>query len=494
MAQVINTNVQSLNAQRNLNTSAGSLATSLQRLSSGLRINSAKDDAAGLAISERMTSQIRGQDQARRNANDGISLAQTAEGALQSAGDVLQRIRELAVQSSNATNSASDRQALNAEVNQLTAELDRIAKTTEFNGSKLLDGTFGTATFQVGANAGQSISATTANFSTNQYGNYRIGSTVAADAGAKGDLTTGSTANAIASNAAATSRVAGGAITISGATGSAAVTITAGDSAKKAAELINGQTGTTGVKASAKTEIDVTAMAANTSYKFDLTSDNSTAVTVSFTLGAAVDKDGLASAVNSFNDIASKTGVTARVNDAGNGITLLNANGENITIANAASGSATATVGGTSTAAGATAVATGQLILDSEKSFSVAAANTTDFFTATAAAGQLQKVSDLDVSSVDSAQRTLAMVDSALAAVNGQRAKFGALQSRFETTIANLQISSENLSASRSRIRDTDFAAETANLTRAQILQQAGTAMLSQANALPQQVLSLLQG
>ena len=494
MAQVINTNVQSLNAQRNLNTSAGSLATSLQRLSSGLRINSAKDDAAGLAISERMTSQIRGQDQARRNANDGISLAQTAEGALQSAGDVLQRIRELAVQSSNATNSASDRQALNAEVNQLTAELDRIAKTTEFNGSKLLDGTFGTATFQVGANAGQSISATTANFSTNQYGNYRIGSTVAADAGAKGDLTTGSTANAIASNGAATSRVAGGAITISGATGSAAVTITAGDSAKKAAELINGQTGTTGVKASAKTEIDVTAMAANTSYKFDLTSDNSTAVTVSFTLGAAVDKDGLASAVNSFNDIASKTGVTARVNDAGNGITLLNANGENITIANAASGSATATVGGTSTAAGATAVATGQLILDSEKSFSVAAANTTDFFTATAAAGQLQKVSDLDVSSVDSAQRTLAMVDSALAAVNGQRAKFGALQSRFETTIANLQISSENLSASRSRIRDTDFAAETANLTRAQILQQAGTAMLSQANALPQQVLSLLQG
>ncbi len=196
--------------------------------------------------------------------------------------------------------------------------------------------------------------------------------------------------------------------------------------------------------------------------------------------------------MNAFNDVAAKTGVTARVNDGGNGITLLNANGENITVANAASGSATATVGGTSTAAGATAVATGQLVLDSEKSFSLAAANTTDFFSATAAAGQLQKVSDLDVSSVDSAQRTLAMVDSALAAVNGQRAKFGALQSRFETTIANLQTTSENMAASRSRIRDTDFASETANLTRAQILQQAGTAMLSQANALPQNVLSLL--
>ena len=274
MAQVINTNVQSLNAQRNLNQSANSLNSSLQRLSSGLRINSAKDDAAGLAISERFTSQICGLDQARRNANDGISLAQTAEGALQSSGDILQRIRELAVQSSNATNSASDRQALNAEVNQLTAELDRIAKTTEFNGSKLLDGSFGTATFQVGANAGQSISASTANFSTSQYGNYRVGAKVATDAGAKGDLTTGSTANAIASNAAATSRVGGGAITISGATGSATVTIAAGASAKKAAEQINGETGTTGVKASAKTEIDVTSMAANTSYTFDVTSDN----------------------------------------------------------------------------------------------------------------------------------------------------------------------------------------------------------------------------
>lgn len=493
MAQVINTNVASLNTQRQLNTSQGALSTSLQRLSSGLRINSAKDDAAGLAIAERMTSQIRGQDQARRNANDGISLAQTAEGALQSAGDILQRIRELAVQSSNATNSASDRQALNAEVNQLTSELDRIAKTTEFNGSKLLDGSLGTTTFQVGANAGQTIQATTANFSTSQYGNYRIGSKAATDAGAKGDLTNGSTANAIASNAAATSRVAGGDVTISGATGSATVTIAAGASAKKAVEQINAETGTTGVTASAKTEIDVTALAADTSYKFDVTSDNSTAVTISFTLGAAVDKDGLASAVNAFNDVSAKTGVTARVNDTGDGITLLNAAGENITIANAASGSATATVGGTSTAAGASAVATGQIVLDSEKSFSITAANTTDFFTATAAAGQLQKVSDLDVSSVDAAQRTLAMVDSALAAVNSQRAKFGALQSRFESTIANLQTSSENMAASRSRIRDTDFASETANLTRAQILQQAGTAMLSQANALPQNVLSLLR-
>ncbi len=492
MAQVINTNIASLNSQRHLNTSQGSLATSLQRLSSGLRINSAKDDAAGLAISERFSAQINGQNQAARNANDGISLAQTAEGALESAGDVLQRIRQLAVQSSNATNSASDRKALNDEVNALTSELDRIAKTTEFNGLKLLDGSFGTATFQVGANAGQTIQATSANFSTNQYGNYRIGSKVAADAGGKGDLTTGSTPFALGSTAAATNRVAGGAVTINGASGAATVTIPLNASAKKAVELINDVRNTTGVSASAKTEIDVAALTAGASYKLDISSDNSTPVTVSFTVGTAVDKDGLAGAVNAFNDVSAKTGVTARINDTGDGITLLNASGENITVANAASGSSSVTVGGTTTAAGATSIATGQLVLDSERSFSVDSVNNTDFFSNLASASQLQTVGALDVSSVDAAQRTLAIADAALTAVNSQRAKFGALQSRFETTISNLQTSAENMTASRSRIRDTDFAAETANMTRAQILQQAGTAMLAQANAIPQNVLKLL--
>jgi len=507
MPQVINTNVPSLNAQRNLNTSAGSLATSLQRLSSGLRINSAKDDAAGLAIAERFTAQIRGQDQARRNANDGISLAQTAEGALQSAGDVLQRVRELAVQSSNATNSASDRQALNAEVGQLTAELDRIAKSTEFNGSKLLDGSFGTASFQVGANAGQTIQATTANFSTNQYGGYRIGALVAPNSSGKGDLTPGSTSFALLSSATLTSsRVAGDTITINGAVGAASVTYAAGASAKTVAQKINAETGTTGVTASAKTEFDVNTFAATPgSYKFDISSDNATAVTISFTItGSSANSDSLASAINAFNDVSAKTGVTARINDAGDGITLLNASGENITITNAASGSNTATIGNTvnaagvksggiATAASQTAIGTGQLTLDSEKSFSVDASNATDFFNATNASSQLQKVSDLDVSSVDASQRTLSIVDAALATVNGQRAKFGALQSRFETTISNLQISAENMSASRSRIRDADFASETANLTRAQILQQAGTAMLAQANQIPQNVLTLLR-
>lgn len=493
MAQVINTNVASLNAQRNLNVSGNSLATSLQRLSTGLRINSAKDDAAGLAISERFGAQIRGLNQAVRNANDGISLAQTGEGALQAAGSILQRVRELAVQSANATNSASDRQALNAEVTQLTAELDRIAQTTEFNGQKLLNGDLTSATFQVGANANQTITATTANFSTSKYGNYRVGAGVASASNPAGDLVAGSTANAIASTTTATtSRVVGGAFTINGAAGSATVTAVAGASAKTVAGQINAQTQNTGVSATARTEIDATALGTG-SFSLNVVSDNTTAVTISFsTTGNTA--DGLASAISAFNDKSSQTGVTAKLNTAGTGITLTNASGSDIVITNNA-GSSTLSIGGVATAAAAVAHTTGQLTLDSDKSFGLSAvANTTDFFTAATAAAQLQAVSAMDVSSVAAANRTLAMADSALAAVNGQRAKFGALQSRFDSTIANLQTTSENLSASRSRIQDADFAAETANLTRAQILQQAGTAMLAQANALPQNVLTLLRG
>lgn len=513
MAQVINTNIASMNAQRNLNTSANSLNTSLQRLSSGLRINSAKDDAAGLAISERFTSQIRGLDQARRNANDGISLSQTAEGALQSSSDILQRIRELAVQSSNATNSASDRQALQSEVGQLTSELNRIASSTEFNGRKLLDGSFGSATFQVGANAGQTITASTANFQTTQYGNYRIGAKAATATNNSGDLTVGtttlgtrvSTAKASASYTSGTeptSAIIANTLTINGSIGSKDISIGAGDSAKRAAELINAKSGDTGVSASAKTEIDLTGAAmlvAGNSFKLDVYSDNTNSVTVSFTVGnGTTNADKLASAVNAFNDSTAKTGITARLNDAQDGITLLNASGENVAIGNAASGSNTLSAGGVSVAAGNGTSVNGQLTLDSDKSFSysstVTANDSTSFFTGASSAANLQKVSDLDVSNVDAAQRSIALVDAAIATVNSQRAKFGALQARFETTITSLQTSSENLSASRSRILDADFAAETANLTRAQILQQAGTAMLAQANALPQNVLTLLRG
>jgi len=499
MTAIINTNINSLEAQRNLTQNQASLATSMQRLSSGLRINSAKDDAAGLAISNRMTAQIRGMNQAARNANDGISLAQTAEGALGSASDVLQRIRELAVQSANATNSAGDRSAMNAEVTQLSSELDRIAKSTQFNGQNLLDGSFTSASFQVGANANQVITATSANFSTNKYGNNRIGSVVAATAGGVGDLVTGSTAGTNVSTAVAGSGstiIADATFAVNGATGSATIGVSAGDSAKTVAANINAKSNTTGVSATAFTQIDATTLIANASYTLNVTSDNSTAVSVAFTMGAANNADGLAAAINAFNDKSSQTGVTAKLNAAGTGISLTNASGNDITITNASVAGSTLNVGTQSVTNTGSVHVTGALTLDSAKTYGLTdatgAAGVSYFATANASS-QLQSVNNLDVSSVDSATRTLAMVDSALAAVSNQRAQYGALQSRFDTTISNLNIASENATAARSRTQDADFAAETANLSRAQILQQAGTAMVAQANQLPQGVLALLR-
>jgi len=379
MPQIINTNVASLNAQRNLNVSQSSLATSLQRLSSGLRINSAKDDAAGLAISNRFTAQINGLNQAARNANDGISLAQTAEGALGEITNNLQRIRELAVQSRNATNSASDRAALNTEAQQLKAEIDRVASTTTFNGVKLIDGSFTNQAFQVGANVGETIT---------------VGNLVNAQSAALGTSTV--------------AQVTGAVITAFGA-------ITAGDL------QVNG--------------VSVGPIAADTN-----------AANRAASISAAV------------NSISGTTNVYATV-----------LNSTQVTLTNSSGGTVSLTVAATATLAN-TGLATG-----------VTAAVAATGFAA------------LDISSVAGSDTAMTQMDAALTAVNTARAVLGAIQNRFSSTIANLQTVSENLSASRSRIRDTDFAVETANLTRAQILQQAGTAMLAQANALPQNVLMLLK-
>jgi len=546
MAQVISTNIQSLNAQRNLNNSASSLQTSLQRLSSGLRINSAKDDAAGLAISERFTSQIRGLDQAARNANDGISLAQTAEAALQSSGDMLQRIRELSIQSANATNSAGDRAALNSEVQQLTQELQRIATNTEFNGQKLLDGSFTAATFQVGANANQTITATSGNFQIDAYGNYRVGglATSTNTPNGVGDLVVGSVAQGQLTTAVSgsSSGISGDTITLSSSLGSKELTYAAGASAESIAAKIN-QAGT-GVRASATTTFvlgagTTGAFTQGQSYSFMLATDTTSGVdptsytTVSFTIGGAASGQGasnasqLSSAVQAFNDVSGNTGFVAKIVEADDGtlgVMLTSEVGKDLRITNTSvdtggagvdvslndirvmdgdtTNDAAATMnGGTivgvtdaSWSSGSSAWITGQVIVDSDRSFSLTTTNDDLTVSAGTFGGQLQATGKMDISTVEAANRTLGIVDSALAAINNQRARYGALQSRFENTISNLQSTSENLSASRSRIRDADFAAETANLTRAQILQQAGTAMLAQANQIPQQVLQLLQG
>lgn len=476
MASVINTNVASLNAQRNLTSSQSSLSTSLQRLSTGLRINSAKDDAAGLAISERFTSQIRGLNQAARNANDGISLSQTAEGALSTSGDMLQRIRELAVQSANATNSTSDRKALQAEVGQLVSEMGRVADTTSFNGRNLLDGSFGTSQFQVGANAGETIQAQMANFTTGSYGSY----------GTEG---LASTANA------STSGFVDGTLTVSGIDGSQDIAVTtASSSAKSIAADINNATDATGVTATAKTEVNVE-FGAET-YVLEVKGDNSTAKSISFDV-ADTSQTGLAQAITAFNDVSGETGITAAFDSAGK-IKLTHATGENIDIKNVkGADNATLNVGVVDAKVDdAVAFVNGQVKADSASSFSVTEGSTaSNVFSATdnaATASTLAAVSSLDISTVDGSNSALKIVDNALSRINGQRANLGALQSRFESAVSTIQVTSENLSASRSRIRDADFAQETANLTRSQILQQAGTAMLSQANSLPQNVLSLL--
>lgn len=491
MASVINTNVASLNSQRNLSSSQASLNTSIQRLSSGLRINSAKDDAAGLAISDRMQSQIKGMAQASRNAYDGVSMAQTAEGALSSSGDILQRVRELAVQSSNSSNSASDRKALQTEVTQLTSELNRIANTTEFNGQKLMDGSMGTANFQVGANAGQLISMGGSNFTTTTYGNNRLAEN--APGAVKG-----------------TGAFAGGTVTINGSEGSKPITVAAGASAKTTAGQINKLSGETGVAATAKTEGVLTASATK-SYTLSLAADNADAVTISFSMGAAADANGYSAAISAFNAQSAKTGVTASYDEKAGGLKLSNSDGNDIKLTNTTTTATTdvtlasiKTDGAAGTAVtlnqGANAdnsVGTlkGSLTLDSEKSFSVADTGTGFALAATnGGASKLKSVADLDISTFDGAQAAIKTADAALAAVNSKRAEYGALQSRFESAISNLSSSTENLSASRSRIVDTDFAAETAKMTRGQILQQAGTSMLAQANSLPNGVLSLLRG
>jgi flagellin len=547
MPQIINTNITSLNAQRNLNRTQGDLSSALQRLSSGLRINSAKDDAAGLAIAQRMTSQVNGLDQAVRNANDGISLSQTGEGALQSAGDILQRIRQLAVQSMNATNSSDDRSALNAEVQQLTQELQRVAVTTEFNGQKLLDGTFGAAQFQVGANANQTIILTSGNFQTNAYGNYRIGGLAAQSQGGYGDLTQGATAGVAlmqAGTGGASAVTTSGTLTLNTANGSTAVPYGVGESATALATAIN-QAGS-GVRATAVTSFVLGAddggtppgtagFKQNTSYTFYLSTDTASPTgnkpgagysIISFTTGgtttgsAVNTMEQLNTAAQAFNDAAGKTGFTAKIVRTDNGaygLQITSETGQDVRIAEDdghASGvrfeSTSVIDGTTSTAAtvsGSVAQVatpgswsngdgnwiTGQVILDSDKSFSATESAAHFMLATTSTASQLQQVASLDISTVDSATRTLAIADSALTALSGQRARYGALQSRFTTTIQNLQATSENLTASRSRIQDADFAAETANMSRSQVLQQAGLAMVAQANALPQQVLQLLK-
>lgn len=509
MPQVITTNVPSLNAQRNLNMSQSSLSTALQRLSSGLRINSAKDDAAGLAISSRMTAQINGLNQAGRNANDGISLAQTAEGGLSTAGELLQRMRELAVQAANGTNSASDRSSLQQEVSQLQQELNRVATTTQFNGLNLLDGSLNNAQFQVGANANQVIGFSIANAQANAIGNNTLAT---ASGGTMINAKAGTATGVFIAN-----NVAAGTLTIAGnGTTSGAITIGAGETGDQIAAAVNSASGSTNVTAKATTTAVLGGFAAGT---VNLTlnarsttsggSATNTAVTVSATLSSSTDLSALTAAIN---NQSGSTGILASADLTTGKITLVQSQGLDIGVQNNTASVAltvtgeSATNGGTGTAV--TLTAAGNAGDTATVGALVRFNSSTGFTTTTTAAGvtattgvsssALASVGSIDVSKLTNgvpsgANDALQIIDSALANVNSSRALLGAIQNRFSNTISNLQTTSENLSASRSRIQDADFAAETASLTRSQILQQSGIAMLSQANGLPNNVLSLLR-
>ena len=675
MAQVINTNIASMNAQRNLESSGSTLQTSLQRLSSGLRINSAKDDSAGLSISERMGAQIRGLNQAARNANDGISLAQTAEGAISSMADNLQRLRELAIQASNATNSATDRASIQSEVAQLVLEIDRVSTVTEFNSMKLLDGSFRGQSFQVGANAGQTIemnissarssslgssdsaavsttgkgaalaagdlllngisvntslaSSDTASYSNAAYSGIakaaainavssQTGVTATVDAtvavagaamsagistgtitinGIAIAVTTGATttatraavmaainlvsdrtgvaatdtgsdstgvkltaadgrnitvsmdvlatnvgiaatttyagvtmtsskdiaistigtianaglitgtyktqvatANSIAS--ASSTALAGGDVKINGTiVGSSSVlsydtaSYASGTaSAKAKAAAINAVSSQTGVTASSRTDVASVAMTAAASSGV-ITINGVASSEVS--LGTASADTNRAAIVAAINAMSQRTGVTATDlggTAAGKGISLTAVDGRNIVVLNSVLSSNTGLADGTTY---------GTVSLTSNKAFTIeqgtsATANAVytnlGINTGTYGSGRTgQSISSIDVSTTAGANTAVIAIDNAINSLNNSRANLGSILNRFSSTVSNLGIATENMSAAQSRIRDTDFAKETAKLSRGQILQQAGVAMLAQANALPNTILALLK-
>ncbi|MGB3622396.1 MAG: flagellin [Ketobacter sp.] len=516
MAQTINTNISSLNAQRNLNRSQGSLQTSLERLSSGLRINSAKDDAAGLAISNRFTTQVRGLNVAVRNANDGISLAQTTESALGEITTNLQRIRDLAVQSANDSNSQADRLSLQAEVDQLLDETSRIATTTTFNGRNVLDGSMQAYYFQIGANAGEGVEVNGIDARVSALGSQPGSVQATMDAGNTAGATQTNFSVQIGSSANATdvnilSAANGGNIT-----GASVADLTDPEAdnygtgfAKSIADRLNnlredGVEGLEGVYASAKTTFDYrdvggtaaadAAVGAGTLAHGDLEINGVSIGPVSVQERDA--DNSLQKAINAKSDI---TGVTATLDDNGR-LTLTAEDGRDMVISTSNGAEDILFNGGdvanaNTVTASTNQVKNGELTVSAQDTINVTlAGGMTNADTDDDNVQAAGTVANADITTIEASNLTITSMDSALAQIDSFRGELGAIQNRFESTIRNLSAVSESLSAANSRIQDADFAAETANLSKNQVLQQAGISVLSQANALPQQVLSLLQG
>ena len=493
MALNINTNIGALSASVAASAVNKSMETAMERLSSGLRINTASDDAAGVAIASRMEAQIRGLNQAIRNAADGQALIDTTEGAHIEIENILQRMRELAVQSANDTNISADRANLQAETAALIAEIDRIANQSTWNSVPILDGTFTSKQLQIGADKSQVLSFSVDSARSSDIGDYQLLSD---------------------SHAVAANTIDGDDLTINGHLGSATIAVAAGASAKDVVATINTKTSSTGVTATAITKAKLSGLSAAESVAFTLTGD--AAATISVTVAATSHLGAIKDAINAKSGV---TGITAAFGDDTSEIVLTHLGGEDIAI----SGMDTTTAGTTITlealdrvgadlstpdtatiSEGGTATGTvvGQMTLSSIKSFTVAGDDATGedgFFhtlngTTAGGTAALSSVSSVNIATTSGAANAIRAIDGALDKINTARANLGAISNRLDNTISNLTNISTNVSSSQSRIQDADFAAESTNLAKSQILQQAATAMLAQANASKQGVLQLLQG
>jgi flagellin len=484
MALTLNTNIDSLAAQNNLSGSQALLSQSLTRLSSGLRINSAADDAAGLAISQQFTTQINGTNQAINNANDAVSEAQTAGGALSTIVNNLQSIRTLAVEAANGSNSAANRAALDSQVQQQISEITQIAQQTSFNGTNVLNGSAGTTLFQVGANVGDTIGVSlTQGVQASQIGQFASSTTgVTTTALTTGDLTLQVGTNAAVAIGAA---VAG----TNNATGQAA------NSAFAAAAAIN-QSGVVGLTATASTT-ETTAAAATVTGG---TSGGTFALQINgvqvfgsggtaIAAGASISQSALQTAINA---VSGQTGVTASTSATSGNLVLTAADGSNISETETTTGTASGGLG--FAASGTASLQQGQLTLSASSAITVSgsAATNVGLTNNSVIAASTGVLSSANVLTVAAANSTIQSVDSALATVSAFQSTLGAIQNRFTAAVSNLSSTSQNLTQSRSTIQDANFAQETANLTQSQVLEQAGISVLAQANQEPQLVLKLL--
>jgi len=503
MPSVINTNVSSLLSQNSLSKNTSTLQNAMERLSTGIRINSAKDDAAGLAIATRMTSEVRGLQVAVRNANDGISVAQTAEGSLGEITNILQRIRELAVQSANASNNDTDRSFLDTEAQQLIAETNRIGSQSNFNGIKLLDGSFSSKNFQVGANASETITFNSISDSrATGLGSHNLASS-------GGLIKTGGFAVAAATG---TGEIVNGVVAVSsgftlatdiasGGGTSASITYLVNSSAKEIAAAINSSAASVGVNATAQTQAQMTNLSAPGTISFKLNN-----ISVSAVVTTTSDLTSIVSAVNGVT--GSSRGIVASFEGTDKSkIVLKSSSGENISISDFANDNAATSdsviirtgpgfnqpVTLTETGAVDSTVVIGEINLTSSKGQITAAGAHANLFSSASATSSFTAVGGVSLSSATSSTAALSILDQALTQVNNTRAALGGLMNRFNASVSNQSTTIANLSASRSRILDTDYAVETTNLAKAQIIQQAATAMLAQANQSSQSVLALLK-